>query len=78
MIRKDLLTKLAADGVQVLKGQDGRVLNGVLMHNSCACFDMLGQLAMSILYHRPQFIGIGNEVFVEVAAGEGGGGDKGR
>lgn len=48
------------------KGPDGRIRSGILMHNSVACFTKGGKLAMSILYHRPKFIGIGNEVFVEL------------
>lgn len=78
---------LAADGVAPNKGKDGRVRSGILMHNSRGCFSKGGQLAMSILYHRPEYIGIGNEVFVEldeeeavteaVVEGARGGGDAG-
>lgn len=69
---------LAADGIEPSKGADGRVLNGILMHNARACFDKQGQIAMSILYYRPPWIGIGNEVFVEVGGGGGTGGGEGR
>ncbi|CAN0022840.1 unnamed protein product [Ectocarpus fasciculatus] len=65
-VRAKLLKRLAADGVEPAKGADGRVRSGILMHNSVACFTKAGKLAMSILYHRPKFIGIGNEVFVEL------------
>lgn len=65
-VRTRLLSNLAADGVTPNKGDDGRVRSGIMMHNSRGCFDKKGRLSMSILYHRPKFIGIGNEVFVEL------------
>lgn len=65
-VRTTLLANLAADGVTPNKGDDGRVRSGILMHNTRGCFDKKGRLSMSILYHRPKFIGIGNEVFVEL------------
>lgn len=65
-MRANLIKSLAADGIAPNKGKDGRVRSGILMHNSVACFAKGGKLAMSILYHRPKFIGIGNEVFVEL------------
>lgn len=65
-VRTTLLSNLVADGVTPNKGDDGRVRSGILMHNSRGCFDKKGRLSMSILYHRPKFIGIGNEVFVEL------------
>eukprot|EP00752_Nemacystus_decipiens_P002778 g2595.t1 len=65
-VRAKLIKALAADGVTPNKGKDGRIRSGILMHNSVACFAKGGKLAMSILYHRPKFIGIGNEVFVEL------------
>ncbi|CAN0508263.1 unnamed protein product, partial [Ectocarpus sp. 8 AP-2014] len=65
-VRAKLLKRLAADGVETAKGADGRVRSGILMYNSVACFTKAGKLAMSILYHRPKYIGIGNEVFVEL------------
>ncbi|CAM9522259.1 unnamed protein product [Ectocarpus sp. 13 AM-2016] len=65
-VRAKLLKRLAADGVEPSRGADGRVRSGILMHNSVACFTKAGKLAMSILYHRPKYIGIGNEVFVEL------------
>lgn len=65
-MRAALIKALAADGITPNKGKDGRIRSGILMHNSVACFAKGGKLAMSILYHRPKFIGIGNEVFVEL------------
>eukprot|EP00903_Cladosiphon_okamuranus_P010672 g10089.t1 len=65
-VRAKLIKSLAADGITPNKGKDGRIRSGILMHNSAACFAKGGKLAMSILYHRPKFIGIGNEVFVEL------------
>ncbi|CAN0394731.1 unnamed protein product, partial [Hapterophycus canaliculatus] len=65
-VRAKLLKSLKADGIEPSKGADGRIRSGVLMHNSVACFNKAGKLSMSILYHRPKFIGIGNEVFVEL------------
>lgn len=75
-VRSKLLAALATDGVEPKKGEDGRILNGILMHNTRACFNKKGQLSMSILEYRPKFIGIGNEVFVELS-GRGGVNDKG-
>lgn len=77
-IRSTLLEQLAKDGITPSKGEDGRVKNGILMHNSRSCFNKKGHLAMSILYHRPQWIGIGNEVFVELGEGDVAGGGTGR
>lgn len=65
-IRTTLLKQLEADGVVPNKGEDGRIRSGIMMHNARACFNRGGRLAMSILYHRPKYIGIGNEVFVEL------------
>lgn len=65
-MRAKLISQLAADGVTPSKDKDGRLRNGIMMHNSRACFNKRGELAMSILYYRPRLIGIGNEVFVEL------------
>jgi len=65
-VRAKLIKSLGADGVTPNKGADGRIRSGILMHNAAACFAKDFRLAMSILYHRPKFIGIGNEVYVEL------------
>lgn len=65
-VRAKLLKQIVADGFVPNKGKDGRVRNGIFMHNSRSCFTKRGEIAMSILYYRPPIIGIGNEVYVEL------------
>ena len=64
-VRAKLLKDLAAaevageESATPSKGKDGRVRSGIMMHNARGCFTKGGELAMSILYYRPQYLGIG-------------------
>lgn len=68
-VRGKLLAQLVADGIEPKRGEDGRILNGLMMHNACACFNKKGELGMTILYYRPSWIGVGNEIYIEVEEG---------